>query len=80
MLFQYRNFGVAILLVTVLIKIAFFPLANKSYAQWPKMKKLQPEMQALHERYPDDKVKQQQEMMELYKREKINPVAGCLPM
>ena len=74
------NFGVAILLVTVLIKIVFFPLANKSYASMAKMKNIQPEMVALRERYPDDKQKQQQEMMALYKREKINPVAGCLPI
>ena len=74
------NFGVAILLVTVLIKMLFFPLANKSYASMAKMKTVQPEMAALRERFPDDKVKQQQEMMELYKQEKINPVAGCLPI
>jgi YidC/Oxa1 family membrane protein insertase len=74
------NFGIAILLVTVIIKIFFFPLANKSYASMAKMKNIQPEMMALRERYPDDKQKQQQEMMELYKREKINPVAGCLPI
>ena len=74
------NFGVAILLVTVLVKTLFFPLANKSYASMAKMKAVQPQMQALRERYPDDKVKQQQELMELYKREKINPVAGCLPI
>ncbi len=74
------NFGVAILIVTIIIKIFFFPLANKSYASMAKMKTLQPKMQELRERYPDDKVKQQQELMELYKREKINPVAGCLPI
>jgi YidC/Oxa1 family membrane protein insertase len=74
------NFGIAILIVTVLIKLAFFPLANKSYASMAKMKAVQPQLAALRERYPDDKVKQQQEMMELYKREKINPVAGCLPI
>jgi len=74
------NFGVAILIVTVLIKLAFFPLANKSYASMAKMKAVQPQMLAIRERNPDDKVKQQQEMMELYKREKINPVAGCLPI
>lgn len=74
------NFGVAILLVTLLIKAIFFPLANKSYASMAKMKVIQPEMVKLRERYPDDKVKQQQEMMELYKREKINPIAGCLPI
>src|SRR3989440_2736965 len=74
------NFGLAILIVTVLIKLLFFPLANKSYASMAKMKALQPQMQAVRERYPDDKVKQQQEMMELYKKEKINPLAGCLPI
>jgi YidC/Oxa1 family membrane protein insertase len=74
------NFGIAILLVTVLIKAFFFPLANKSYASMAKMKNVQPEMVALRERYADDRQKQQQEMMALYKREKINPVAGCLPI
>ncbi len=74
------NFGVAILIVTVLIKIAFFPLANKSYASMAKMKAVQPQMTALRERYPDDKAKQQQELMALYKKEKINPLAGCLPI
>jgi YidC/Oxa1 family membrane protein insertase len=74
------NFGISILIVTVIIKLVFFPLANKSYASMAKMKTLQPKMQELRERYPDDKVKQQQELMELYKREKINPVAGCLPI
>jgi YidC/Oxa1 family membrane protein insertase len=74
------NFGIAILIVTVIVKLIFFPLANKSYASMAKMKTLQPKMQALRERYPDDKVKQQQELMELYKSEKINPVAGCLPI
>jgi len=74
------NFGVAILIVTVLIKAAFFPLANKSYASMAKMKAVQPQMAALKERYPDDKVKQQQELMALYKKEKINPLAGCLPI
>jgi len=74
------NFGVAILITTVLVKLIFFPLANRSYLSMAKMKAMQPQMAALRERYPDDKVKQQQELMELYKREKINPVAGCLPM
>ncbi len=74
------NFGVAILIVTVLVKLLFFPLANKAYASMAKMKALQPQMQTVRERYPDDKVKQQQEMMELYKKEKINPLAGCLPI
>lgn len=74
------NFGVAILLITVIIKLFFFPLANKSYASMAKMKAVQPEMMAIRERYADDKMKQQQAMMELYKKEQINPVAGCLPI
>ena len=76
----FGNFGLAILAVTVVVKIIFFPLANKSYASMAKMKMVQPQMAALKERYPDDKVKQQQELMELYKKEKINPIAGCLPI
>ena len=74
------NFGVAILILTVMIKILFFPLANKSYASMAKMKAVQPEMMAIRERFADDKMKQQQAMMELYKKEKVNPIAGCLPM
>ncbi len=74
------NFGVAILIVTVLVKILFFPLANKSYASMAKMKAVQPQMAMIKERYGDDKMKQQQAMMELYKKEKINPLAGCLPI
>jgi YidC/Oxa1 family membrane protein insertase len=74
------NFGFTILIVTVLIKLAFFPLANKSYESMAKMKSAQPEMLAIRDRYSDDKMKQQQAMMELYKNEKINPLAGCLPV
>jgi YidC/Oxa1 family membrane protein insertase len=74
------NFGIAILIITVVIKIFFFPLANKSYASMAKMKAVQPEMMAIRERFADDKMKQQQAMMELYKKEKINPIAGCLPI
>jgi YidC/Oxa1 family membrane protein insertase len=74
------NFGVAILLVTVLVKLVFFPLASKSYASMAKMKAVQPQLAALKDKYPDDKMKQQQEMMEIYKKEKINPIAGCLPI
>jgi len=77
---MFGNFGIAILLVTVLVKLIFFPLANKSYASMAKMKSVQPQLAALKERYPDDRVKQQQEMMEIYKKEKINPIAGCLPV
>ncbi|GHF12396.1 membrane protein insertase YidC [Kordiimonas sediminis] len=74
------NFGVAILLLTVVVKLILFPLANKSYVSMSHMKKAQPKMKALQERYKDDKQKLQQEMMALYKKEKINPLAGCLPM
>ena len=74
------NFGLAILIVTVLLKLLFFPLANKSYASMAKMKAVQPQLKELQERNKDDKAKLQQEMMALYKREKINPVAGCWPM
>ncbi|MBM3545176.1 MAG: membrane protein insertase YidC [Alphaproteobacteria bacterium] len=74
------NFGVSILIVTVLIKLVFFPLANKSYVAMSKMKKLAPEMQRIKERYADDRVRQQQAMMEMYKKEKVNPASGCLPI
>jgi len=74
------NFGLAILAVTVLVKLAFFPLANKSYESMAKMKKLQPEMEILKDRFKDDKAGLQQEMMKLYQKEKINPLAGCLPI
>lgn len=74
------NFGVAILVATVIVKAALFPLANMSYRSMAQMKKLQPEMLAIRERFAEDKVKQQQETMALYKREKINPAAGCWPI
>jgi YidC/Oxa1 family membrane protein insertase len=74
------NFGVAIIIVTILVKLAFFPLANRSYASMAKMKAIQPEIAALKERFPDDRAKQQQAQMELFKRNGVNPVAGCLPM
>jgi YidC/Oxa1 family membrane protein insertase len=77
---QTGNFGIAILLVTLLIKGLFFPLANKSYASITMMKKVQPEMMAIRDRFAEDKMKQQQELMALYKREKINPLAGCWPI
>jgi YidC/Oxa1 family membrane protein insertase len=73
------NFGVAILMVTALLKVAFFPLANKSYASMAKMKALQPKVQLIRERFDGDKMKQQEAMMELYRNEKVNPIAGCLP-
>jgi YidC/Oxa1 family membrane protein insertase len=74
------NFGLAILLFTFLVKLAFFPLANKSYAAMSKMKLLQPEMAKIREKFPDDKAKQQQEIMGLYKKVGANPLAGCLPI
>ena len=74
------NFGMAILIVTVLVKLAFFPLANQSYRSMAKMKKIQPQIAALKDLYPDDRAKQQQAQMELFKKEGVNPVAGCLPM
>jgi YidC/Oxa1 family membrane protein insertase len=73
------NFGVAILIVTLMLKVAFFPLANKSYASAARMKALQPQLQAIRESFDGDKIKQQQATMELYRKEKINPIAGCLP-
>ena len=74
------NYGLSILVLTVIIKALFFPLANKSYKSMSKMKKLQPKMTEMRERHKDDKQKLQQEMMQLYKDEKVNPAAGCLPM
>ena len=76
----FGNFGLAILAVTVLIKLIFFPLANKSYAAMSKLKKLQPEMKRLRETFGDDKQRLNTEMMALYKREGANPLAGCLPI
>jgi YidC/Oxa1 family membrane protein insertase len=74
------NFGLGILATTVLVKLVFFPLANKSYQSMSRMKKLQPEMERIRERFKDDRMKQQQAMMELYQKEKVNPMAGCLPV
>jgi YidC/Oxa1 family membrane protein insertase len=74
------NFGLAILLLTVLIKLAFFPLANKSYRAMSRMKKLQPMMVEIREKFGDDRARQNQEMMALYKKENANPMAGCFPI
>ncbi len=74
------NFGIAIILITICIRILFFPLANYSFRSMAKMKVLQPEMTRLKELHKDDKMKLQQEMMALYKKEKVNPVSGCLPI
>lgn len=74
------NFGVAILILTLGIKLLLFPLANKSYVSMSKMKLLQPKMQELKEKHGDDRQKLNQEMMGLYKKEKVNPLSGCLPI
>ena len=74
------NYGLAIIAVTVCIRLAFFPLANYSFRSMGKMKLLQPEMTRLKELHKGDKMKLQQEMMALYKKEKVNPMSGCLPI
>lgn len=73
------NFGLAIILLTVTIRGLMFPIAQRQFASMAKMRAIQPKMKKLQERYKDDKVKMQQEVMALYKTEKVNPVAGCLP-
>ena len=75
-----KNFGIAIVLVTAAVRLLFFPLANYSFRSMAKMKILQPELLRLKELHKEDKVKLQQEMMALYKREKVNPLSGCLPI
>ncbi|MGZ3377423.1 MAG: membrane protein insertase YidC [Phenylobacterium sp.] len=74
------TFGVAILTLTVIVRLLFFPIANKQYESMTKMKKVQPMMEDLRKRFKDDPAKQQQEIMALYQREKVNPLAGCLPI
>ena len=74
------NFGVAIMLLTVCLKLILFPLADKSYESMAKMKKIAPEVEKLKAKFKDDPAKQQQEMMGLYAKEKINPMMGCIPM
>ena len=74
------NYGLAIIAVTVSIRLVFFPLANYSFRSMGKMKLLQPEMTRLKELHKNDKTKLQQEMMALYKKEKVNPMSGCLPI
>ena len=74
------NFGLAILAITVIVKIIFFPLANKSYKSMARMRVLTPQLQQLRERFGNDRQKMNVEMMALYKREKVNPAAGCLPI
>ncbi|WP_339764207.1 membrane protein insertase YidC [uncultured Hoeflea sp.] len=77
---MFGNFGVSILVTTVIVKLIFFPLANKSYVSMANMKKVQPKLEELKAKHGDDKMALQQGMMELYKKEKINPVAGCWPV
>ena len=80
-LYKYLgNFGLAILALTVLVKLAFFPIANAQFKSMSKMKKVQPEMERLKKAHADDPQKQQQAIMEMYKREKVNPLAGCFPI
>ncbi|UAB78200.1 membrane protein insertase YidC [Erythrobacter sp. SCSIO 43205] len=74
------NFGVAIILLTCIIRAAMFPVAQKGFASMASMKAVQPKMKAIQERYKDDKQTQQQKIMELYKEEKVNPLSGCLPI
>jgi YidC/Oxa1 family membrane protein insertase len=74
------NYGLAIILVTVIIKILFWPLTHKSYASMKAMQKLQPEMQKIREKFKNDKEKLNRELMELYKNRRVNPLGGCLPM
>lgn len=74
------NFGVAIILLTVIVRLAMFPIAQRQFASMAAMKAVQPKMKALQERFKDDKQQLQQKMMELYREEKVNPLAGCLPM
>ena len=74
------NFGLAILALTVVVKLVFFPLASASYRAMSKMKKLQPQMEEVKKAHKDDPQKMQQQMMDLYRREKVNPISGCLPI
>ena len=74
------NFGIAIVLITICVRVVFFPLANYSFRSMAKMKILQPEMARLKELHKNDKMKLQQEIMSLYKKEKVNPLSGCLPI
>ncbi len=74
------NFGIAIMLLTILVKLVMFPLANKSYTAMSQMKLLTPKMKELQERYKDDRLTMQKEIMAMYQREKVNPMSGCLPI
>lgn len=76
----FGNFGIAILTTTIVVKLLFFPLANKQYSSMANMKKVQPKMEELKKKFGDDRMGLQQAMMQLYKDEKINPLAGCWPI
>ena len=75
-----HNYGIAIIVLTIIIKIVFWPLTQKSYTSMQKMKKVQPKIQQIREKYKDDKEKLNQELMQIYKTHKVNPMGGCLPM
>jgi YidC/Oxa1 family membrane protein insertase len=75
-----KNYGLAIILLTIIIKLLFWPLTHKSYASMKAMQKLQPEMQKLREKFKSDKERLNKELMELYKKHSVNPLGGCLPM
>jgi len=75
-----HNWGVAIIILTILIKMAFYPLSQASYRSMAKMRALMPRMQRLREEYKDDRMKLQEAMMNLYRTEKVNPLGGCLPV
>ena len=77
---MFGNFGLAIIGFTIIVRLLLFPLANKSYKSMAKMRHLAPKIQKMREDYGDDKQRLNKEMMELYKREKVNPAAGCLPI
>src|SRR3546814_9223341 len=72
------NFGVAIIILTFIVRLLMFPIAQKQFAYMAAMRAVQPKMKALQEKFKDDKPRLQQEMMELYRKEKVNPLAGCL--
>ncbi|MFN7174716.1 MAG: membrane protein insertase YidC, partial [Thermaurantiacus tibetensis] len=76
----FGNWGLAIIGLTLVVRLLLYPIANRQYASMAKLKVFAPKMKEIQERYKDDKVRQQQELMELYRREKINPLAGCLPI
>ena len=77
---QIGNFGVAIICLTLIVRLLLFPIANRQFASMAAMRAIQPKQQALQERFKDDKAKMQEELLKLYREEKVNPVAGCLPI